>query len=126
MPYEVGDNTQKVSDIAPPENGQEHNRQPTNASDTTNNNDNNNNNDKNKNKNNNDSNMSERNDNSTSTGNQGEVKKKYDPKDPLRPRRKKARRACYACQRAHLTCGKLLPLPCIAYCLCPTLVLPPS
>ena len=36
----------------------------------------------------------------------GEPKKKYDPKDPLRPRRKKARRACYACQRAHLTCGK--------------------
>ena len=35
-----------------------------------------------------------------------EVKKKYDPKDPLRPRRKKARRACFACQRAHLTCGK--------------------
>ncbi|KAL6409526.1 hypothetical protein AUP68_05901 [Ilyonectria robusta] len=32
------------------------------------------------------------------------VKKKYDPKDPLRPRRKKARRACFACQRAHLTC----------------------
>lgn len=27
-------------------------------------------------------------------------------KDPTRPRRKKARRACYACQRAHLTCGK--------------------
>ena len=27
-------------------------------------------------------------------------------KDPSRPRRKKARRACYACQRAHLTCGK--------------------
>jgi hypothetical protein len=26
-------------------------------------------------------------------------------KDPLRPRRKKARRACFACQRAHLTCG---------------------
>lgn len=26
-------------------------------------------------------------------------------KDPLRPRRKKARRACYACQKAHLTCG---------------------
>lgn len=38
----------------------------------------------------------------------GEVKKKYDPKDPLRPRRKKARRACFACQRAHLTCGKPL------------------
>lgn len=36
----------------------------------------------------------------------GEPKKKYDPKDPLRPRRKKARRACFACQRAHLTCGK--------------------
>lgn len=28
-------------------------------------------------------------------------------KDPLRPRRKKARRACFACQRAHLTCGEL-------------------
>ena len=26
-------------------------------------------------------------------------------KDPHRPRRKKARRACFACQRAHLTCG---------------------
>ena len=35
----------------------------------------------------------------------GDVKKIYDAKDPLRPRRKKARRACYACQRAHLTCG---------------------
>lgn len=35
----------------------------------------------------------------------GGPKKKYDPKDPLRPRRKKARRACFACQRAHLTCG---------------------
>ncbi|UKZ50172.1 hypothetical protein TrVGV298_004428 [Trichoderma virens] len=34
-------------------------------------------------------------------------KKKYDPKDPLRPRRKKARRACFACQRAHLTCVQL-------------------
>ena len=33
------------------------------------------------------------------------AKPKYDPKDPLRPRRKKARRACFACQRAHLTCG---------------------
>lgn len=40
----------------------------------------------------------------------GEVKKKYDPKDPFRPRRKKARRACFACQRAHLTCGKKTPL----------------
>ncbi|EGO54553.1 hypothetical protein NEUTE1DRAFT_69322 [Neurospora tetrasperma FGSC 2508] len=39
----------------------------------------------------------------------GDQKKKYDPKDPLRPRRKKARRACYACQRAHLTCGDERP-----------------
>jgi len=33
------------------------------------------------------------------------TKPKLDPKDPLRPRRKEARRACFACQRAHLTCG---------------------
>lgn len=33
------------------------------------------------------------------------AKPKAEPKDPLRPRRKKARRACFACQRAHLTCG---------------------
>ncbi|OAA65206.1 c6 zinc finger domain containing protein [Niveomyces insectorum RCEF 264] len=39
----------------------------------------------------------------------GDPKKKYDPKDPLRPRRKKARRACFACQRAHLTCGDERP-----------------
>ncbi|KAK3381348.1 hypothetical protein B0H63DRAFT_396880 [Podospora didyma] len=39
----------------------------------------------------------------------GQPKKKYDPKDPLRPRRKKARRACFACQRAHLTCGDERP-----------------
>lgn len=39
----------------------------------------------------------------------GEIKKKYDPKDPMRPRRKKARRACFACQRAHLTCGDERP-----------------
>jgi hypothetical protein len=45
-------------------------------------------------------------------GPDGEVKKKYDPKDPLRPRRKKARRACFACQRAHLTCGMSTNLPC--------------
>jgi hypothetical protein len=36
------------------------------------------------------------------------TKPKLDPKDPLRPRRKKARRACFACQRAHLTCGMFL------------------
>lgn len=46
----------------------------------------------------------------------GDQKKKYDPKDPLRPRRKKARRACYACQRAHLTCGKFLLLLTSAHC----------
>lgn len=40
-------------------------------------------------------------------GDGSEAKRKYDPKDPTRPRRKKARRACFACQRAHLTCGKL-------------------
>lgn len=33
---------------------------------------------------------------------------KSNAKDPLRPRRKKARRACFACQRAHLTCGESL------------------
>ena len=36
----------------------------------------------------------------------GQPKSASSAKDPLRPRRKKARRACYACQRAHLTCGK--------------------
>jgi len=35
---------------------------------------------------------------------------KPNPKDPNRPRRKKARRACFACQRAHLTCGMYLCL----------------
>lgn len=50
--------------------------------------------------------MAEQNAASDATG----EKKKYDPKDPTRPRRKKARRACFACQRAHLTCGK--PDPC--------------
>ncbi|KAL6709816.1 Transcriptional regulator of nonfermentable carbon utilization [Coniothyrium glycines] len=39
---------------------------------------------------------------------------KPNSKDPLRPRRKKARRACFACQRAHLTCGDERPcLRCI-------------
>ena len=45
----------------------------------------------------------------------GEVKKKYDAKDPLRPRRKKARRACYACQRAHLTCGMFSFFSCLLF-----------
>ena len=40
-------------------------------------------------------------------GSAAAAKPKLDPKDPLRPRRKKARRACFACQRAHLTCGTL-------------------
>lgn len=34
-------------------------------------------------------------------------RKAANAKDPSRPRRKKARRACFACQRAHLTCGTL-------------------
>lgn len=38
---------------------------------------------------------------------------KSNAKDPLRPRRKKARRACFACQRAHLTCGKYYS-PCLS------------
>jgi hypothetical protein len=37
--------------------------------------------------------------------NQSATKIASNAKDPSRPRRKKARRACYACQRAHLTCG---------------------
>lgn len=44
----------------------------------------------------------------TKTQQNGKAKEKPAPgsaKDPLRPRRKKARRACFACQRAHLTCG---------------------
>ena len=36
--------------------------------------------------------------------NQNGSKSTSNAKDPLRPRRKKARRACFACQRAHLTC----------------------
>ncbi|KAG5947555.1 hypothetical protein E4U59_000643 [Claviceps monticola] len=38
-----------------------------------------------------------------------DVKKQNDVKDAQRPRRKKARRACFACQRAHLTCGDERP-----------------
>lgn len=34
-------------------------------------------------------------------------RKAANAKDPSRPRRKKARRACFACQRAHLTCGMM-------------------
>lgn len=54
-------------------------------------------------------------------GPDGEVKKKYDPKDPLRPRRKKARRACFACQRAHLTCGMKCSSNATHYALTPSL-----
>lgn len=39
----------------------------------------------------------------------GQSKSSSNAKDPTRPRRKKARRACYACQRAHLTCGDERP-----------------
>lgn len=35
-------------------------------------------------------------------------KPKVDARDPSRAKRKKARRACFACQRAHLTCGMSL------------------
>jgi len=43
---------------------------------------------------------------SPSEGNNGTGQSsKSNAKDPGRPRRKKARRACFACQRAHLTCG---------------------
>ncbi|KAJ5901056.1 hypothetical protein N7504_007049 [Penicillium tannophilum] len=38
-----------------------------------------------------------------------ENRKASNAKDPSRPRRKKARRACFACQRAHLTCGDERP-----------------
>jgi len=47
--------------------------------------------------------------NGNAAGSTVTAKPKFDPKDPLRPRRKKARRACFACQRAHLTCGMFLP-----------------
>ncbi|KEQ74340.1 hypothetical protein M436DRAFT_19744, partial [Aureobasidium namibiae CBS 147.97] len=44
----------------------------------------------------------------------GSATKRASTKDPSRPKRKKARRACYACQRAHLTCGDERPcLRCI-------------
>lgn len=39
----------------------------------------------------------------------GASKTASNSKDPSRPRRKKARRACFACQRAHLTCGLFFP-----------------
>ena len=43
-------------------------------------------------------------------GNDGnKAPSKSNAKDPSRPRRKKARRACFACQRAHLTCGMHKP-----------------
>lgn len=42
---------------------------------------------------------------SDENGGQERPKTASNAKDPSRPRRKKARRACLACQRAHLTCG---------------------
>ncbi|KAL4806462.1 transcription activator of gluconeogenesis acuK [Aspergillus unguis] len=45
----------------------------------------------------------------TANGNGNGTAQKPNPKDPSRPRRKKARRACFACQRAHLTCGDERP-----------------
>lgn len=45
-------------------------------------------------------------------GHLGNFQKSSNAKDPSRPRRKKARRACFACQRAHLTCGTLYELLC--------------
>lgn len=45
------------------------------------------------------------------TGNDSGSATKPNPKDPSRPRRKKARRACFACQRAHLTCGRIEYVP---------------
>ncbi|KAI9732783.1 MAG: Transcriptional regulator of nonfermentable carbon utilization [Cirrosporium novae-zelandiae] len=47
--------------------------------------------------------------NTESSEQNGQSKNMPSAKDPLRPRRKKARRACFACQRAHLTCGDERP-----------------
>jgi hypothetical protein len=44
-------------------------------------------------------------DSGRTNGDAKENRKSTNAKDPSRPRRKKARRACFACQRAHLTCG---------------------
>ncbi|KAF2679820.1 transcription activator of gluconeogenesis [Lentithecium fluviatile CBS 122367] len=44
-----------------------------------------------------------------STDQKTSTKPASNAKDPSRPRRKKARRACFACQRAHLTCGDERP-----------------
>ncbi|KAI9835855.1 MAG: hypothetical protein M1819_001753 [Sarea resinae] len=49
------------------------------------------------------------NDGADVNGPNGNGQKASNAKDPLRPRRKKARRACFACQRAHLTCGDERP-----------------
>lgn len=47
--------------------------------------------------------------------NESKPSTKSNAKDPSRPRRKKARRACFACQRAHLTCGTHDVYPCRQY-----------
>lgn len=51
------------------------------------------------------------------------AKAKADAKDPLRPRRKKARRACFACQRAHLTCGMTFRVLVSSYSIVPLYLL---
>ncbi|CAI7606444.1 unnamed protein product [Penicillium manginii] len=48
-------------------------------------------------------------DSGRTNGDAKENRKSTNAKDPSRPRRKKARRACFACQRAHLTCGDERP-----------------
>ncbi|KAJ5414102.1 hypothetical protein N7509_000729 [Penicillium cosmopolitanum] len=48
-------------------------------------------------------------DSGRTNGDAKENRKSANAKDPSRPRRKKARRACFACQRAHLTCGDERP-----------------
>ncbi|KAL1297839.1 hypothetical protein AAFC00_006366 [Neodothiora populina] len=53
--------------------------------------------------------LSQSDDKSPSTNKDTDANAKRNAKDPSRPRRKKARRACYACQRAHLTCGDERP-----------------
>lgn len=42
----------------------------------------------------------------SSSAQSGTGQKPLNAKDPQRPRRKKAKRACLACQRAHLTCSE--------------------
>jgi hypothetical protein len=36
------------------------------------------------------------------------AKSQFGPKNKLGPQRKRARRACFACQRSHLSCGMIV------------------